>query len=470
MTADGTRAVVYNSYWSTGGGAETYGGAIAELLSRDRPVELLGHEDFDVEALGERLSLDLSRCTARSVPHAAAAVTEASRDAGVFVNVSHRSRVVSAAARSLYVVHFPTRFGSGSGAGSVQWGPGWHVPDNGITWSDGRGSLLIAGQVELTVSFGLARPEPTELRVLVGERELARTVVGGRSLLRPTGQKLRLRIEESGPAEVLLVSDVFRAEGDGRCLGVPVRSVAVGGRRPTAIAASLAWLDSYDAVVANSAFTAGWIRELWGRDSTVLHPPVSMRSPGSKQPVILSVGRFIPTGKGHSKKQLELLRAFRRLVDEGRRGWTLHLVGGLADAGRAYFAQLQTEAAGYPVVLHPDASGAELADLYGSASLYWHAAGLGEDDPERLEHFGISTVEAMSAGAVPVVIGRGGLLETVRDGVDGYLFDDVDALVARTRELIADPALLARMSAFAQRRAEDFSLPAFDAHLRELLA
>ncbi len=59
-------------------------------------------------------------------------------------------------------------------------------------------------------------------------------------------------------------------------------------------------------------------------------------------------------------------------------------------------------------MFHVDAPGAELADLYARASIFWHAAGLGEDaedDPNRMEHFGISIVEAMSAGAVPVVLG-----------------------------------------------------------------
>lgn len=465
-----TRTVVYNSFWSTGGGAETYGGAIAELLSREGTVELLGHEPFDADALGERLSLDLSGCTVRTVPHAAAAVTEASRDADLFVNVSHRSRDASAAARSLYVVHFPTRFGTGT-SNAVEWGTGWHVPGGGLTWSDGRGSLIVTAPVDLTIRLGFARPGPTGLTVLVDGREALTTTVGGQraKLHRWGGEPVRVHVDGSGPVEVALVCEPFQPAGDRRLLGVPVRSVTAGRRR-TEPSASMGWLDSYDLVVSNSSFTAHWVRELWGRDSAVLHPPVSLRRRGRKERSILSVGRFIPTGRGHSKKQLELVRAFRQLVDAGLTDWTLHLAGGLAGPGREYFAQLEREAADYPVALHPDASGAELAALYAGATIYWHAAGLDEEDPERLEHFGISTVEAMSAGAVPVVIGRGGLLETVRDGVDGYLCGDLDELVRRTRELSVDEPLRTGMSVSAQQRAQDFSLPAFDARLRQMLA
>ena len=74
----------------------------------------------------------------------------------------------------------------------------------------------------------------------------------------------------------------------------------------------------------------------------------------------------------------------------------------------------------------------ELRSLFARASVYWHATGLGEDPelhPERMEHFGIATVEAMSAGAVPVAIGVAGQLEVFDDGVEGFHFHDLDELL-----------------------------------------
>lgn len=482
MTAHPATTAVYNSFWSTGGGAETYGGAVAELLSRDGPVELIGHAAFDPAALGERLSLDLSRCSVRVVPQSSRAVTEASREVDLFVNVSHRSRDLSQAARSLYVVHFPTAFGVGTGTSAVAWGTGFHLPEPRVTWTDGAGELLVTADpdrpVDVTVRLGFSRPEPTQVSALIDGVEVAATrLAGPRSPWeRWAGRALRFRVPgSSGPVAVVLASDTFvPGNGDGRVLGVPVTGVGVGRSSGSRVQprASTAWLDSYDALVANSVFTSGWVERLWDRPSAVLHPPVSLRTPGRKQNVILSVGRFFPRDRGHSKKQLELVRAFRQLVDGGLRDWTLHLAGGCAPAGRAYLDAVRADAEGYPVELHPDLSGTELDALYARASVYWHAAGLGEDEqrhPERLEHFGISTVEAMSAGAVPVVIGRGGLVETVRDGVDGFVFADVDGLVERTRRLVDDPALRAKMAASAGRRAEEFSLPAFDQRLHALL-
>ena len=46
-----------------------------------------------------------------------------------------------------------------------------------------------------------------------------------------------------------------------------------------------------------------------------------------------------------------------------------------------------------------------------------HAAGFGVDAdefPERLEHFGITPIEAASFGCIPVVYGQGGPREVVR--------------------------------------------------------
>jgi glycosyltransferase involved in cell wall biosynthesis len=293
--------------------------------------------------------------------------------------------------------------------------------------------------------------------------------------------------EPGRAVHVDVVSDTFRpgevlGTDDRRRLGVPVIGINIGtgalaraGRwfpMLQSTAASIDWLDSYGLVVANSQFTRGWIGTYWDHDSEVLYPPVTMHRGGEKAPAILNVGRFFPADKGHSKKQFELVHAFRRLCDGGVRDWTLHLVGGCSEAGLAYLETVRAAAAGYPVELHVNASGAELEALYAQASVYWHASGYGEDaqrHPDRLEHFGISTVEAMSAGAVPVVIGLAGQRETVRHGVDGYHFRTLDGLVAITRQLMRDPAQLARMSASATARAHRYSQEAFATQLHELV-
>jgi glycosyltransferase involved in cell wall biosynthesis len=271
---------------------------------------------------------------------------------------------------------------------------------------------------------------------------------------------------------------------DRRRLGIPVVGAHAGGGTRASLATAvpqlvgpgdgLGFLDTYDRIVANSRYTQEWTRRLWGREAGLLYPPVTPMAPGPKEPVILSVGRFFLPGTGHNKKQLEMVQAFRRLHERnGAPGWTYHLVGGCAPEHRPYLDRIRAEAAGLPVVLHPDASGAELAALYAKASIFWHAAGLGEDPerhPDRYEHFGITTVEAMSAGAVPVVIDAAGQAEIVQRGRSGLVFADADGLAASTQWLIGAAGRRDEMSAAARERAATFGWGPFTERVRAEVA
>ena len=283
--------------------------------------------------------------------------------------------------------------------------------------------------------------------------------------------------------------DVDASSTDDRHLGVAVVAVEAGGRgaRLRGLAGQLTalpdrdrrFLDTYPLIAANSAFTRGWIGRLWGRDAEVLYPPVVPQPRVAKERIVLGVGRFFDPADGHNKRQLELVSAFARLVAPGSahrddaQGWELHLVGGCEARGERYVERVRAAAEGLPVCLHLNATGAEVRDLYSRAALFWHATGLGEDEethPERLEHFGISTVEAMSAGAVPVVIGRAGQLELFEDGIAGYHWQTLDELVARTGQLMADPVGRAYMADQAVEAAARFGPEPFTARLEGLVA
>ena len=226
-------------------------------------------------------------------------------------------------------------------------------------------------------------------------------------------------------------------------------------------------LAAFRSIVANSAYTAAWIERRWGRQAQVLHPPVFPIPVREKKPWIVALGRFADGGR--SKRQLEMVRTFRRMVEEGLDGWELHLVGTAQMPEYAF--RVAQEANGLPVTLHLDASREELEAVCGAASLFWHFTGAGEDPetaPERMEHFGIATVEAMSAGAVPVVVARGGQPEIVRDG-SGLLWSTLEECAESTLRLCRDGELRARLSEGARQRAGDFAWPAFAERARELL-
>lgn len=513
------RSAIFGRYWSTAGGAEKYGGVIAEHLATLGEVDLLTYEPVDVGWLAERLQLDLSGVRVRAIDDLPGSVQRASAEYDRFVNVSFMSYDRAGHRNSLYVVHFPTPLGAhlpswkravldrvdflrGPGPVAMEWGPGFHHTDGGrraVTWTAAEASLILTTEpgeaLPVELVFGHQRPAslgPCTVHISVDGHEVDRVVLApprGRVAGR-RGRPARFTVTSEAPDQpvtvTIRVDDTFvpaevSGSDDRRVLGAALRSIRFGSG-PRAVLAgafpvlamrppSTAWIESYGRLVSNSRFTRHWVERYWGTDTEVLYPPVTLHRRAAKEPVILNVGRFFAAEQGHSKKQLELVQAFRRLCDEGVSGWTLHLVGGCAPDGQAYLDEVRAAAVGYPVEMHVNAPGAELAQLYGRASVYWHASGLGEDarrHPDRLEHFGISTVEAMSAGAVPVVVGLAGQLETVRHGVDGYHFRTAADLVALTRLLIDDPSALSRMSASAEARARVFSAESFAQNLERI--
>jgi glycosyltransferase involved in cell wall biosynthesis len=76
------------------------------------------------------------------------------------------------------------------------------------------------------------------------------------------------------------------------------------------------------------------------------------------------------------------------------------------------------------------------------------------------EPFGISQVEALSAGLVVVSSGTGGAREVIRDGQDGLLFaaGNPADLAAKLARLVQDPALMVRLQEQGQSRATFFSV------------
>ena len=209
--------------------------------------------------------------------------------------------------------------------------------------------------------------------------------------------------------------------------------------------------DAYDLITANSQFTASWIKRLWNKDAPVVYSATELMPsppPGDKEKIILTVGRY-----NHDKQQDILIGAFREMAELHAAGWELHLAGQIppGESPRRYHDMLRESARGYPVIFHYDLSLAALRQLYGRSAIYWHAKGFGvpDDEPHRMEHFGITPLEAMSAGCVPIVMDAGGLRETVQHGVNGFRWRTLDEMRQQTLLLARDPELLAQFRARA---------------------
>jgi glycosyltransferase involved in cell wall biosynthesis len=162
-----------------------------------------------------------------------------------------------------------------------------------------------------------------------------------------------------------------------------------------------------DHLIANSRFTARRIRQFWGRDAEVIHPPVAVerfRWDAPREDFYLCLCRLVPY------KRVDLVvQAFNRL------GLPLLVVGDGPERSR-----LQ-QLAGPTVTVLGRQSRQQVEALLSSCRAFVFAG---------LEDFGIAPVEAMAAGAPVIGFGRGGLLDTVRclrqqpSEATGLLFPD----------------------------------------------
>ncbi len=224
-------------------------------------------------------------------------------------------------------------------------------------------------------------------------------------------------------------------------------------------------LKRIDVVVCNSFFTKTVIDECLDIKSTVVYPPVDVESfsPFKKENIILSVGRFSQLLQG--KRQDVLLDAFKELVKlNDLKEWKLILAGGNEVGGGGFANKLRMAAEGFPIEIIENPPFSELVKLYGSAKIFWTASGYGideEKEPEKVEHFGITTVEAMAAGCIPVVQGKGGQKEIVEEGKSGFLWLSTEELVTSTLKVIRNNELSERIFTNAVQKSKEFSKEKF---------
>lgn len=497
------RVGIYNRWVDTLGGGEQTLGAFAAAFAGDAEVDLITHDPPDWDRFRATLGLDLAAVRSRVVPYDRdhyRPVQEASRDYDLFVNCSYLDHVRAYARVNVLQVFFPPAPPDHRGDVTPQ--PYAETParlravaglyplerdrDGVYAWTDGHGRFeLVAPEGPVTVTLRLAANRPAGAAVTVA---VDGTTLATATLPRAGYTDVRVEVPaalRAGRAQLVdVTSDTFAPPRDVReRLGVRV-GAASAGPAPRPYDGLDRWtpqhryydeVATYDLLLANSHFTQRWIAQRYGRASELLYPPVQVGqfAPGPKLPRIVSVGRFFV--EGHSKKQLEMIGVFRRLCDEGLTGWEYHLAGGTHHdpAARRYVERCREAAAGYPVVLHTDVPLARLVELYASSALYWNATGYGEGPdvhPDRFEHFGMTTVEAMASGCVPLSYARAGQPEVVEHDWSGVLWETLDDLAAATLRLVADPARRARMARAAVERSATFTDRRFRATLRRLLA
>ncbi len=175
-----------------------------------------------------------------------------------------------------------------------------------------------------------------------------------------------------------------------------------------------------DSYIANSQLTRDRIRRFYGREATVIHPPVETHrfAPGVPGERLLVVAELV----AHKRVNIALEAARRARAP-------IAVVGSGPDEAELRERYPEAEFLGR-------AGDAELVALYAQARAVIVPG---------VEEFGITAVEAQAAGRPVLAARAGGALETVLDGETGILAepDDPDsfaAAIGRLDELDFDPA------------------------------
>jgi len=193
--------------------------------------------------------------------------------------------------------------------------------------------------------------------------------------------------------------------------------------------------------ITNSCFTHLWL-EKWGIKNDYIYPYINNEFISldlkkiKKEKIIVSVGRFFR--HLHAKRQDFIIESFKKLQQNHHlfKDFKLYLIGGLKEEDKNYFKELKLIAGGNKnIIFLPNASYQTLIEYYKKSMFYWHATGYGVDEkknPEAVEHMGITSLEAIAAGCVAFCHNSGGSKEMVTNGINGFLYDNLDELINKT--------------------------------------
>jgi glycosyltransferase involved in cell wall biosynthesis len=180
-------------------------------------------------------------------------------------------------------------------------------------------------------------------------------------------------------------------------------------------------------VLCNSSWTAEKFKSAYNNDFTieVLYPPVDVEyfskvADNIKENIVVTVSRFTP--EKNMEKIVDVadkLRDFRFVMIGGRAKYSESVIGSINKRIR----ELRVD----NVELLFNVPRDKLREILGSAKYYLH--------PPYAEHFGISVVEAMSAGCVPIVYRDGGawydVVSRVSDILGYYNVREVPSIIRR---------------------------------------
>ena len=190
-------------------------------------------------------------------------------------------------------------------------------------------------------------------------------------------------------------------------------------------------------VLTNSEFSRKVISKTFGIDSTILSPPVdvdlfrnaAMLLPNNnkccRNDTILVISRF------HPSKKIENAIIIAKLLKQYEIGSDMKIIGNLSSENIGYYLYLRQIVQDYQltdfVTFEINVEFSRLISLMRKSKAYFHSL--------PGEPFGISTVEAMSAGLIPVVPDIGGHTEFVPSKYQFHTFGEGIEVIASALEV-----------------------------------
>ncbi len=204
-------------------------------------------------------------------------------------------------------------------------------------------------------------------------------------------------------------------------------------------------------LLTNSLFMKRILKKYLGWNTVVLHPPIKINdfyTSERKENVVVTVSRYVP-----GKELYKVLLVARKVPDA-----KFIVVGRTYD--KSYLSTLlrirdSLHLQGR-VKLLSDLSRDQLLDLLSRAKVYLHT--------KRREPFGMSVVEVMASGCVPVVPKEGGPWTDIldeKDGVYGYSYRSIEEAAMHIKRLISEDSLRERISKRCIEKARSFSREVF---------
>jgi len=207
-------------------------------------------------------------------------------------------------------------------------------------------------------------------------------------------------------------------------------------------------------LLAVSNFTREFVKKRWGRESTTLYPPCPVELYNDlvnrpKENLVITVGRIGP------EKRMELFLDIARRMPHV----DFAIIGSVSPEKKSYSEMLRMAApSNVSFVLSPLR---KVKDLLGKAKVYVHCA--------LNEHFGITIVEAMAAGCVPVVHNSGGAREIVTSDI-GHKWENVDEASMQIRNLMESDVVRRGFSKAAATRSSLFAPEEFESGIARVFS